>query len=115
MKLLGQIGSSITDESATIFSMVTNTDLNTLISSDIFHGDWHRVLVLDENLRDFVRNNLKITDRLLIHGEIIYNKFELEDGNFVSIANILARRIQKLHQFKRESDNAQSTQATVEQ
>lgn len=27
VKLLGQIGSSISDESATIFSVVTNTDL----------------------------------------------------------------------------------------
>lgn len=72
--------------------------------------------MLDETLREFVRTNLKITDRVLINGEIIYNKFELNDGNFVSIGLILARRLQKLHQFKQEQPNStQSTQATVEQ
>lgn len=69
--------------------------------------------MLDETLREFVRNNLKITDRLLINGEIIYHKFELEDGNMVSFGNILPRRIQKLNQFKQE--NEQTTQATAEQ
>lgn len=88
---------------------------STLLSTDIFRGDWHRILVLDENLRDFVRNNLKITDRLMVNGEIIYNKFELEDGNYISIANILARRIQKLHHFKQEPDSTQPTQAPMEQ
>lgn len=86
------------------------------MKTDIFFGDWHRILVLDDTLREFVRTNLKIADRVLVNGEIIYNKFELNDGNFVSIGNILARRIQKLHQFKHEQpDSTQSTQATVEQ
>lgn len=90
-------------------------------ANDTFYGDWHRILILNENLRDFVRKNLKRTDRLLINGEIIYNKLELKDGKFATIASVLATQIQKLESMKRGENKTQTTtgagetQATVEQ
>lgn len=79
-------------------------------------------MILNENLRDFVRKNLKRTDRLLINGEIIYNKYELKDGNFATIASILATQVQKLQTLKQRGENttettseAGKTQANVEQ
>lgn len=76
---------------------------------DSFYGDWHRILVLNETLRDFVRKNLKRTDRLLINGEIIYNKYELKDGNIATIASILATRIQKLQSLRRGENQTDTT------
>ena len=81
-----------------------------------FYGDWHRVLIFDENLREFVRNHLKITDRLLINGEIFYHKVDREDDGIARQGNILARRIQKLKRFTKEGEGEpQNTQATMEQ
>ncbi|XP_055305387.1 uncharacterized protein LOC129570041 [Sitodiplosis mosellana] len=116
VKLLGTIGSNILDENATVFHVVTNAELTPNLNTKFFHGDWHRVLIFDEHLREFVRNHLKITDRLLINGEIFYHKVDLEDGGVAKQGNILARRIQKLQRFsKGGEDEPQNTQATMEQ
>lgn len=81
-----------------------------------FYGDWHRVLIFDEDLRKFVRNNLKITDRLLINGEIFYHKIELKDGRAATQGNILPRRIEKFDRFmKDDQKDPENAQATVEQ
>lgn len=86
-------------------------------ANGVFFGDWHRILILNENLRDFVRKNLKRTDRLLIDGEIIYNKYEMKDGKITTLASILASRIQKLQWNKRNerTTGTEITQATAEQ
>lgn len=63
------------------------------------YGDWHRILVLDGSLRDYVRNNLKVSDRIVLNGEIIYHKIDLEDGNVATQSVILAKRIQKVIKF----------------
>lgn len=84
-----------------------------------FYGDWHRVLIFDEDLREFVRSNLKLTDRLLINGEIFYHKIDLEGGRAAKQGNILAKRIEKLDSFERfmkdDEKDPQNAQATVEQ
>lgn len=63
------------------------------LDTNIFEGEWHRVLVFDEQLREFVRNHLKIKNRLVINGEILYRKFNMEDGTIGIQANVLAKRI----------------------
>lgn len=83
-----------------------------------FLGGWHRVLVFDDGLREFVRNNLKESDRILINGEISYNNKTLDNGKQISRGWIMASRIHKLAQNKKideiEPQNTEK-QATGEQ
>lgn len=79
------------------------------------YGDWHRILVLDNNLRDFVRNNLDVSDQLVIKGEIIYNKIHLENGNIASLSVVLAKRIQKTLQFPKHGELNSKDQTSIEQ
>lgn len=91
-------------------------NFRSILKESFFYSDWHRILILDENLRDFVRNNLKLTDRLLIHGEILYNKVDLVDGGIAPQGNILPTRIQKLSSFKKSDESEpQHTQTPIEQ
>lgn len=86
------------------------------MKENFFYSDWHRILILDENLRDFVRNNLKQTDQILIHGEILYSKVDLVNGGFSSHGNILPNRIQKLSTFKKDNESEpQKTHEAIEQ
>lgn len=80
---------------------------------DVFFADWHRILILDENLRHFVRTSLKRTDHVLIYGEIIYKKHTLQDGNIRTLGSILARRIQRFEQFKLDHVQNEVDQGTL--
>lgn len=51
----------------------------------------------------------------MIEGEIIYNKYELKDGNFTTIASILATRIQKLWNRRNEPDTETTTKTETAQ
>lgn len=79
------------------------------------YGDWHRILVLDNNLRDYVRNNLDVYDEIMIKGEIIYNKWHLENGNIASQSVVLAKRIQKMLQFPKHGKSNSKDRTSVEQ
>ncbi|XP_031627950.1 uncharacterized protein LOC116343832 [Contarinia nasturtii] len=118
VKLLGMIGSNIYDGNATAFHIVTNSEKTEQLNKN-FSNEWHRVLIFDDKLREFVRNNLKITDRLLINGEIFYNKVNLENGDLSLQGNILPNRIQKLQYFSRSDEikpqNTEETEATAQQ
>lgn len=55
-------------------------------------------------MREFVRKNLKRTSRILVHGEIIYNKVDLENGNLAYQGHVIPNRIQKLEIFGQRDD-----------
>lgn len=84
-----------------------------------YAGNWHRVVILDNGLREFVRKNVKEKDHMLINGEISYRKMTLKDGTLAKTGSIMAKRIQIIPLFRKsEKFNPQNTknhEATVEQ
>lgn len=61
-----------------------------------FSSDWHSVRTFDENLRDYIKTNLKISDWVLINGRLSYRKENLNDKISFFRSYIEVKNIQKL-------------------
>lgn len=64
-----------------------------------YSGNWHKIRISNENLRNYVRNNVNVSDRILIRGELSYQKFSSADGQVFYRGSIDAKSIQKLVRF----------------
>lgn len=70
-----------------------------------FSSDWHSVRAFDENLREYIKTNLKISDWVLINGRLSYRKVDLNDKISFFRSYIEVKNIQKL---ARRADMKQS-------
>lgn len=61
-----------------------------------FSSDWHSVRAFDENIRNYIKTNLKISDWVLINGRLSYRKINLNDETSFKRSYIEVKNIQKL-------------------
>lgn len=61
-----------------------------------FSSDWHSIRAFDENLRDYIKTSLKISDWVLINGRLSYRKINLNDKITFFRSYIEVKNIQKL-------------------
>lgn len=61
-----------------------------------FRSDWHSIRAFDENLCDYIKTNLKISDWVLINGTLRYQQINLDDGKRFFRSYIEVKNIQKL-------------------
>lgn len=94
-------------------------DFRSVLDTNLYETIWHRVEVKDKILREIVKNQLKVTDRILVQGSLTYKKADLEDGGHVYQGSILARTIDHLQDFyktsREEAENVQETDTNLSQ
>lgn len=69
------------------------------VFNENFTGSWHRVLLFDENLVEYVKNNVDKANRVLLRGSLTYQKFVTTNGQSYR-GYIIGKNIQKLIQTR---------------
>ncbi|CAH1786954.1 unnamed protein product [Owenia fusiformis] len=100
VNLVGRVGQNVelrgsdpANPKIATFSVVTNQSWTDKNGEWKTKADWHNILIGKPNLRDYVAQNLRKGDRVMIQGRISYDSYTNQEDRRITTTQIVAENL----------------------